>query len=840
VKTVLQDAVYGFRLLLKKPGFTAIAALSLALGIGANTVVFSLINTTLLRPLGFSHPDRLVVIWSVPLQHKDQRNSVNGSTYFHFRDKSQSYESFGVFNGSIKNLGAEKDGAPAERLDEETFTPSMFRVIGVQPQLGRVFTDAEDQIDNDAPVVLISDRFWRRHFNADRNVIGRTLILDKTPTTIIGVMPPGFSFFDDETDLWGPQPLGHVQLQSKQGYLVAIGSLKPGVSMRQAQAEADGLAAQLATADPERNKGNGAQVQSLQEAAYGNFRSPLLILQGAVGFVLLIGCANVAGLLLARAASRRTEIAIRTALGADRLRIVRQLLTESLPLSILGGIVGMFLSWAGLKAFIVAAPPNFPRLNEITVDASVFGFTALIVVLTAVVFGIFPALQASKPDLVNSLKESGRGGTDTVIRQRLRSALVTVQIALSLVLLVGAGLMINSFVRVEKQDLGANPKGLISFDFRFPQGEAIKPVSRYRGMGVWEVSPNTTATFQRVLERMQGLPGVVSAAGISEPPMVGGGISMPFLIEGRPAPPATTDSGPNSQDQGQSARYFAVTPGYFSTMKIPMLRGRDFTVQDNGAASPVIAINKTLARRYFPNEDPIGKRLTLDFVPNEQPRQIVAVVGDITSNRLQPKELSIVYVPYTQQTPRWMGPYWSDRAGMFFVLRTAGKPEGIVPAMRRTVAEVDPNKPAGNIRTVEDYLDRQVQYLRLYILLLGIFGGVAAVLAAIGIYGVVAYSVSERTREIGIRMALGAGSREVLTLIARQATIVISIGLVLGLAGSFALTRLLKSALVGVTATDPATYTTVSLALIAVAVLACLVPTRRAITVDPNIALRYE
>src|SRR5215472_16103797 len=373
MNTSLQDAVYGFRLLLKKPGFTAIAALSLALGIGANTVVFSLINTTLLRPLGFSHPDRLVVIWSVPVQHKDQRNNVNGSTYFQFRDKSQSYESFGVFNGSIKNLGAEKDGAPAERLDEETFTPSMFRVIGVRPQLGRVFTEAEDQIDNDAPVVLISDRFWRRHFNGDRNVIGKTLVLDKTPTTIIGVMPPGFNFFDDEADLWGPQPIGHLQAQSKQGFLVAIGRLKPGASMRQAQAEADGLAAQLASADPERNKGNGAQIQSLQEAAYGNFRSPLLILQGAVAFVLLIGCANVAGLLLARAASRRPEIAIRTALGADRRRTVWQLLTESLPLSILGGIIGIFLSWASLKAFVAAAPPNFPRLNEITLDGRVLG-----------------------------------------------------------------------------------------------------------------------------------------------------------------------------------------------------------------------------------------------------------------------------------------------------------------------------------------------------------------------------------------------------------------------------------------------------------------------------------
>src|SRR5581483_6253564 len=318
----------------------------------------------------------------------------------------------------------------------------------------------------------------------------------------------------------------------------------------------------------------------------------------------------------------------------------------------------------------------------------------------------------------------------------------------------------------------------------------------------------------------------VSAAAVSEPPMIGGGITMPFFIEGRPAPPPVTDTGADSRDQGQTARYLAVSPNYFATMKIPVLRGRDFTAQDTAAAPAVIVINQTLARRYFPNEDPIGKRLTLDFVPDEKPRQITAVVGDTTFNRLQPKELAIVYVPFTQQTPRWIGPYWGDRASMFFILRTAGKPESTVPAMRRAVADVDANKPAGDIRTVEYYLDRQVQFLRLYILLLGIFGAVAAVLAAIGIYGVMAYSVAERTREIGIRMALGASGREVLALVARQALVVISIGLLLGLAASFALTRVIKSALVGVTATDPATFLGVSLGLALVALVACFVPTR--------------
>ncbi len=836
-----QDAAYGIRMILKKPGFTAIAALSLAFGIGANTVVFSLINSTLLRPLGFPDPGRLMVIWTVPLQHKDQRNNVNVSSYFAFRDRSRTFSDIGAFNGGLWVLGAEQNGQPAERVFGETFTPSLFRAVGVKPILGRLFTDEEDPVGADpAPVVLVSYRFWQRHFNGARDVVGKTLVLDKVPVTVIGVLPKDFSFFNDEADLWAPQPIGRLQQLSKQGFLVAIGRLKPGVSIRQAQVEMDTLAAQLASGDPERNQGKGAVVQPLQEAAYGYFRLPLLILQGAVGFVLLIGCANVAGLLLARATSRRTEIAIRSALGAGRARVVRQLITETLPLSLLGGLAGVALAWAGLKGFAAAAPPNFPRADQIALDPRVLGFTALLVLLTAVIFSIVPAIQASNPDLVNSLKESSRGGSESGARQRLRSALVTFQIALALVLLIGAGLMINSFVRVETKDIGADPKGILTFDFRFPQAEAIKPFSRYRGMGLWDVSPMTTLTFQRVFERVQAIPGVVSAAAISTPPLVSDGINMPFLIEGRPAPPPSSTSGDSSQEQGQSASYFAITPNYFATMKIPVLRGRDFNAQDTAAAPSVIIVNQTFAKRFLGGENPIGKRITLDFVPDEKPRQIVAVVGDTTVNRLQDKQTPMVYVPYTQQTPRWMGPWWSSRAGIYFLLRTSGKPTSIVTALRRAVSEIDANKPAAEIRTLEDYLDRQVQYLRLYIFLLGIFGGIAAALAAIGIYGVMAYSVAERTREIGIRMALGADARAVLALVARQAVKIVVVGLALGLAGSFALTRVIKSALVGVTPTDPATYISVSLALALVALIACFVPTRRAVAVEPTSALRYE
>ena len=840
MKHVWQDLIYGSRMLLKKPGFTIVAALSLALGIGANTVIFSLINTTLLRPLPFTDSGKLVVIWTVPLKDRTQRNNVNVSSYYAIRDKSQSLESLGALTGSIKNLGAEKDGAPAERITGWGFSPAVFQALGVKPALGRFYTEEEDQVDNWAPVIVITNRLWKRHFNSDPNVIGKVLTLDQKPVTVIGLLPEDFSFFGDEVDFICPLEINRTQSQSKQGFIIVLGRIKKNGSMKQSQAEIDTIAAQLASGDPERNQGNGAQIQLLQEAAYGYFRGPLLILQGAVAFVLLIGCANVAGLLLARAASRRTEVAVRTALGAGRGRIVRQLITESFPLSVVGGILGMALSWGGLKLFVAAAPPGFPRLNELTLDMSVLGFTAVVVVLTAVIFGIVPAVQASSPDLVASLKESGRSGTDSVARQYLRSVLVTAQIALALILLIGAGLMINSFIRVQKNDLGADPRNLLTFDFRFAQTDAIKPYGRYRGLGLWDVSPVPALTFDRILDRVRAIPGVLSAAAVNRPPLSSGGIQMPFLIEGKPAPPPSASSDGASQQQGQTANYFSITPNFFGTMKIPILKGRDFNAQDTASGTLVIIISQTMARRFFANEEPIGKRITLDFVPDERPREIVGVVGDTRTSRFQQEPVPTMYVPHVQQAPRWMGPQWNDRAGMFFVLRTSGDPMTFVETAKRAVADVDLTRPASNFRTIEQNLSQQTQYLRLYILLLGIFGGIAATLAAIGIYGVMAYSVAERTREIGIRMALGAGSADVLKMVMRHALLMLGIGLTIGLAGSFAVTRLIKSGLYGVTATDPLTYVGISLLLIFVALTASFIPTRRAVRVDPTTALRYE
>jgi len=550
--------------------------------------------------------------------------------------------------------------------------------------------------------------------------------------------------------------------------------------------------------------------------------------------VLLIGCANVSGLLLARAASRRTEIAVRTAIGAGRWRIVRQLITESLPLSLFGGLLGILLAWGGLRLFVAAAPPGFPRLNDLSLDLVVLGFTALVSILTAVLFGIVPAIQASNPDLVGSLKESGRSGTDGVARQHLRSALVTLQIAMALILLIGAGLMINSFVRIQNNSLGADPKDLLTFDFRFSRDEAIKPFARYRNAGLWDVSPMTTLTFQRVFERIQSLPGVVSAAGAGTPPLAGA-LGMGFLIEGRPAPPPD----PNGQPS-QTANYIAVTPNYFATLRTPIVQGREFNDRDTAASPFVVVINQTMAKRFWPNENAIGKQIRLDYVPDEPLREVVGVASDIRMNRQQRELRPSIYVPYLQQTPRWMGAGYSVRAGMFFILRTKGEPMSVVTSLRQAVAEVDRNKPVANIRTVERYLDQQVQYVRLYVLLLGIFGAIAAGLAAIGIYGVMAYSVAERTREIGIRMALGASAGDVFKLVVFHALILLSIGLCLGLAGAFALTRYLQSALYEVTATDPSTFIAVSLLLALVALIACLVPTRRAVSVNPTVALRYE
>ncbi len=861
LETFGRDTLSGLRSLRRSWGFSLAAIVSLALGIGANTLIFSVLDSTLLKPLALPDADRLVVLWNVPDQSRpDQLGTSSIPRYYALRDRSRSFESVSAFNGlacGIRNLGFDEDGVPAERIVGQTFSSSTFRTLGVSPLIGRPFTDEENQADNIAPVVLISHRTWHRRFSGDAAVVGKALTLNRVPMTVIGVMPANFDFFGADLEFFAPLCLTRAQELSRVGGNTIVARLKPGISVAQAQAEVDGISAQLAASDPARHQGIGTRVESLQRAQTrffntngqpsGDYRSSLLILQGAVAFVLLIACANVAGLLLARTASRRSEVALRLALGAGRWRVIRQLIAESFPLAVIGGTLGVVLASAGLRFFMTMAPPGFPRLDQVALDFRVLGFTALVVVMTSVLFAVVPAIQASNLTLVDPMRDSGRSTTAGVQRQRARSLLVTGQVALALVLLIGAGLMINSFVRVIEHDLGADPQNLLTFDFRLPWGggarasEGVKPLAeRYRDMSLWEVSAGPAQTFDRVLTRLRTVPGVVSAAAVSVVPFGSQGFALPFVIEGRPVSTSPSLRGEGRVETEQTANYSAVTPGYFSTMRIPLLRGRDFDEHDTADGSFVAIVNQSFVRRYVADEDPLGKRIALDFVPNEPQREIVAIVGDTAAGPLQHQQEPAIYVHHVQQTSRFAGPAVYLRVGMVFVLRTQGEPMRMVESVKRAVAEVDRNTPVAAVQTMEETIDSQIRHLRLYMFLLGIFGAVAALLAATGIYGVMAYSVAQRTREIGIRMALGARAGDVLAMVLRQATWMIGIGLLVGLAAALAVTRLIQAVLVEVTPTDPATFGIVTALLLLIAAVACLVPTHRATAVDPTVALKFE
>ena len=829
--TFRQDIIFGARMLLARPGFTIAAVLSLALGIGANTTIFSLINSSLLAGLPYPEPQRLVALWTSFIDRPAVRNSTTATNYLAWKEQARSFEAVGASFGFPSNLGTSADGAPAERVQGMRFTASMWDVVDVQPMIGRVFTPDEDRNASPAPVAILSYNFWQRRFGSDRQIVGKTIRLDGVETDVIGVMPEGFDFMSADTDIWTPAGFTPQQLTSAAAFLFVSGRLRSGVTIEQAQAEMSSLSQGLAAQFPDRNKNVTVAVQGLRAAIYDDIQRPLLVLQGTVGFVLLIACANIAGLLLARSASRKTEMAVRSALGAGRWRVIRQLLTENLMLAIVGGAIGCAAAWAGVRALVAALPPGIVGLTDARIDLRVLMATGVLSVVTGIIFGLVPAVQTSKVDLSNTLKESGRDGMASGGAQRFRSALVTVQIGLALMLLIGAALMSNSLLKLLNNELGADPKNLLTFEFRFSQDELMRPVDKYRGVGLWEIFPVTGLTFERVWERIQAIPDVRSAAAISRAPLSGNAMGMQFLIQGRPRPEA---------GQRQGAAYFAITPRYFETMKIAILRGRDFNRTDTATSPLVMIINKTMADRFWEGQDPIGQSVTLDFVPDEQPRQIVAVVGDSVIGRFQRQPAPMMYVPHLQQQGRWLGPSWDYRAMMAFVMRTDGEPLALAPAVRRAVAEIDRGKPAGNIRTVEQYLGQQARGLELYATLLGIFGVAAGLLAALGIYGVMAYTIAQRTREIGIRMALGAGGTRVMRLVIVQTLIVIAIGLVLGLAGAIGLTGVLASELFDVSPTDPLTFTVVTIGVTVVALIACLIPTRRAMRVDPTVALRYE
>jgi putative ABC transport system permease protein len=833
MKTLLQDLHYGFRVLRKNPGFTAISVFSLALGIGINTAIFTLVNTILLGSLPYPDPDRVVAIATVPPQHPDKQDFVSVHDFMAWKDRNRSFDAMGAVVQTVRDFGAEENGTTADRIQGENVTPGLLQALGTPPMMGRLFVPSDDEVDHAAPVVILSYRLWQRRFGGDRNILNHTVLLNGVTTQIVGVMPPRFRVLDDNDEFWTPIPFNSFQLRGSARFMTVIARLIGGASVQQAQADITAIAGELAKQFPGRDTDHGrpwgVRVQSIREALYGFMSRPLLLLQGAVGFVLLIACANVAALLLARASSRHSEVAIRSALGAGRAQIVRQFLAESLLLSLLGGAFGVLLAYLGIRALVTMAPPWFPRLQETVIDGRVLSFSAALSLLTGLVFGVGPAMQGSKSNFAATLKDSVRGGTSGAARHRLRGALVTVQLSLALVLLIGAGLLIRSFLRMQGSSLGYDPNGLLTFGVQYPEKQFGHPISTYKGIPLWEINSVPADTISRIFDRIQRVPGVQSAGGSFLPPLVGA-LTLPFEIEGRPSQNA----------DALSAEFYPITSNYFNTMKIAILRGRDFTPRDTATTPWVAIVNETMARRFFPNENPLGKRIKFDLSAEDQPREVIAVVHDMPSTRLQTRQEAAIFVPFAQMAPHIQGPFTSLRLAMTFVVRTAGEPMALMPAMRKAVREIDPNRPLVDPKTVEQYMAEDVQYPRYYSMLLSLFAGVAMALAAVGIYGVMAYAVAQRTREIGIRMALGAAGRDVSMLIVRQALPLVLGGLVLGLAGAAALTRFLSSELWEVTGADPATFTAVSIALICVAAIACMIPTYRAVRVDPLIALRHE
>jgi putative ABC transport system permease protein len=839
--TLGQDLRYAFRQIAKRPGFTAVVVASLALGIGANTMIFSLLNGLMLKSLPYPDADRVMVLWFTPPNQPNQRLGATNRNCEALRLRpTQSFERIGCMVGGTTNLSEESaDAQAAEFLMGQEYSAELAQALNVNPILGRWFTTEENERGR-GPIMLISHRLWQRRFGGSPDVLGKKVRVTFTQSagsnigTIIGVMPDGFEFLNPQSDYWFAfvLPAGAENSPSRR-YTVA-GRLKPGVTLAQAQAEMNGIAAGLANEFPRTNKDWGIQVQPVREAYLGMFNQSLITLEGVVAFVLLIACANVAGLLLAQGAAQQKELAVRAALGSGRWRLIRQLLTGNLVLAIMGGVAGLAIGWAGLRVLVNSLPPWFPRANELAIDRTVLLFTTVLSLVTGFVFGIVPALQASRPDVMDALRDSTRSATAGRSHQRLRSAFVVLQVALALVLLIGAGLMINSFLRLYAVEPGFDSSNLMSFRVRIQGDQFMRDTGRatVTGSPETEIPEALFLESDRIQERIAGIPGVRSSMLLSaNAPLSGGAARMTFSIGGRQASPA--------EQEAQGAEWYLVSRRYFETLDVAVLQGREFTAQDNRAGQPVVIINSTMAKRFWPNENPIGREIELAFL-NDRPRQIVGIVADVRQNLRQENPQPQMYTPFAQL------PQFAQKQQIFgldavtFVVRSAGDPERLSTALRTAVEEVDRNQPITDMRTIEWYASNQTQLFRQYVLLLAVFGGVALILATIGIYGIMAHSVTQRTGEIGIRVALGARSAQVLRLVLRRGVVLVAIGLMIGIGGSLALTKVLASVLWGVTPTDPMTFTLVIGGLALVALIACYLPARRALKIDPVIALRYE
>lgn len=805
---LLQDLRYGIRTLAKNPGFTIVAVLTLALGIGANTAIFSVVDAVLLRPLPYPESDRLFTVYQTLPQDPSQNTGVSYPNYLDWTQQNQVFESIVAARGNVLALSGQ--GEPTY-IQTGSVTSNYFDVLRVKPVLGRTLQSSDDALDAN-PVAVMSESLWRSQFGADPAIVGKAITLDQHPIIIVGIVPAYFrlSVPSAATQLWVPLRQDGVfsDLRGRRAghYLSALGRLKPGVTAAQAQGEMAALEQRVAAQYPNENKGWGVHIVSLQADTTGNVRAALLVLLGAVGFVFLIACANVASLQLARAASRRKEIAIRVALGAGRQRLLRQFVTESVLLSVIGGAVGLVLAYEALQGLIGWLPADLPRISEIHVDARVLAFGLALSVVSGVIFGLAPAWHSTESRLAEAL-EGARGTGENRTSHRARNIFVVAETALAIVLLVGAGLLIRSFVRLQQVNVGFNPARLLTAQVGLPRAQYANPEQ-------W------ISFYKQTLERMNALPGAQEAAVAVPLPLSDSYINLALAIEGRP---------PRSRSESPTADFVAISPNYFRVMQVPLLRGREFSEADSESAPKVCVISSSLAQRLFPNESALGRRIVIGY-PADAAREIVGIVGDVKDSDLAARESAQIYAPFVQN------PFWAAD----IAVRAHGNPGALSGALREQIRAIDSALPVADVQPMSEVIGSSIAQPRFRTTLLSLFGAAALLLAAIGIYGVLAYTVAQQTREIGIRMALGADPARVLRLVLARGLRLAGTGTVIGVLAALMLTQLLNSLLFGVSATDPVTFASVAGLLFAVAMLACYVPARRAMRVDPMVALRYE
>jgi putative ABC transport system permease protein len=797
METLLQDLRYGIRLLVKRPGFTVVAIITLALGIGANTAIFSVVNAVLLRPLPYPDPERLVTL----------RSNQSLPDLDDIKAQGQAFESFG---GAVMQAQDFTGEAEPLQVQAALVNADLFKALGAKAAIGRTISDDEDRFGGE-PVVVLSHAFWQRHFGGEPGVIGKTMPLSGNNYTIIGVMPPDFTMPRESADVWAAVRVANPIAAQFRGvhFLRTYFRLKPGVSIAQAYSEMENIDRWLEKQYPEENKNRRTELIPLHERVVGSTRMALLILFGAVGLVLLIACANFANLLLARAAARQQEIIIRAALGAGRVRLVRQMVTESVLLSVMGGAVGLVLATWGIDLLIALKPANLPRLSAIGIDLWVLAFTFGISILTGIVFGLAPAISASHLNVNESLKEGTRGSTGGTASYFLRSLLVISEIALALVLLIGAGLLIKGLWLLRSVDPGFKTENILTMRIELPE-------SRYKEI------PKQTAFRQNLLDGLNSLTGV-EAGMISELPLSGDQLTHNFVIEGRP--PVAVGEEPELMTR-------SVGGDYFRALGIPLLQGRDFGAQDRSDTPMVGLVNESFVREYFPDESPIGARISWARGPRMW-MTIIGIVGDVKHFGLNQPEAPAFYSSYAQLNQSW-------KRWMYMAVRSDMDMATLTAEVKKQIWAIDKLIPVTKVQTMREVMAASIAGQQFNMTLMGIFAGVALVLAAVGIYGVASYSVTQRTREIGIRMALGAQGSDVLRLILRQGAMLAAIGVAIGVVAAFALTRFMSSLLYGVSATDPLTFAVISLVLAGVALVACFVPARRATKVDPMVALRYE